>query len=127
MSHGSQSGVPQKKGGSYSRARHRAAAHDSAHADGGEHALPEPPAHTLIPRGTVPLITTDAELAQLIAHLREVGSFAYDSEFIGEMSYVPKLCLIQVATVTKVALIDPLAKIDLGPFWQLLADPSVLK
>ena len=111
----------------YSRSRHRAAAHDSAHADGASHDLPEPPSHPLIPRGPVPLIASDAELAQLIAHLREIGAFAYDSEFIGEMSYVPKLCLIQVATSQRVALIDPLATIDLNPFWHLLADPSVLK
>jgi ribonuclease D len=122
----SKSGPP-RKGGSYSRSRHRAAAHDSAHADDASHDLAEPPSHPLIPRGHVPLVETDADLAQLIAHLREAGSFAYDSEFIGEMSYVPKLCLIQVATTTQVALIDPIAKIDLNPFWHLLADPSVLK
>lgn len=126
MSQGSKSGPP-RKGGSYSRARHRAAAHDSAHADDAAHDHAEPPAHPLIPRGPVPLVTTDAELADLIAHLRAAGSFAYDSEFIGEMSYVPKLCLIQVATTTQVALIDPLAGVDLEPFWRLLADPAVLK
>lgn len=111
----------------YSRSRHRAAAHDSAHLDDVAHAEHEPPVHPLIPRGPVPLVTSDAGLAELIDHLRAAGTFAYDSEFIGELSYVPKLCLIQVATTTRVALIDPLAKLDLKPFWHLLADASVLK
>ncbi len=110
----------------YTRSRHRSMSHDTAHAD--ENAPHhEPPAHPLISRGPVPLIATDAQLAALIAELRAAGSFAYDSEFIGELSYVPKLCLIQVATSAQVSLIDPLAKIDLNPFWHLLADPSVEK
>jgi len=75
----------------------------------------------------VPLIQTNAELATLISTLRAAGSFAYDSEFIGELSYLPKLCLIQVATAAQVSLIDPIADIDLTPFWNLLADPSVEK
>ncbi|HEY0007288.1 MAG TPA: hypothetical protein VGB55_01065, partial [Tepidisphaeraceae bacterium] len=109
------------------RARHRQRAHDEAHADedpGAE--LPVPDA-VVAPRGRAELLTTDAAVSELIAHLRQVGSFAYDSEFIGESSYHPFLCLIQVATTERVALIDPLAEIDLQPFWQLLCDPSVEK
>jgi len=119
-------GPPSEPRTPYSRSRHRSANHHSAHADEAA-SHPEPPAHALIPRGVVPLIQTDADLAELIAHLKASGSFAYDSEFIGELSYVPKLCLIQVATTTCVALIDPLADLDLNPFWHLLADPSVEK
>ncbi len=116
-----------RRHGGYSRGRHRDAAHDSAHAGESAPDMPAPPNHPLIPREAATLIDTDAGLSALIAHLRDAGSFAYDSEFIGELSYVPKLCLIQVATTSRVALIDPLAKIDLTPFWRLLADPTVLK
>src|SRR5262249_48948952 len=49
------------------------------------------------------------------------------SEFIGELTYVPKLCVIQVATTERVELIDPLADIDLTPFWELIADETVEK
>jgi ribonuclease D len=73
------------------------------------------------------MVASDAQLAELIAHLRDVGSFAYDSEFIGELTYIPKLCLIQVATSKRIALIDPLAGVELRPFWELLADGSVEK
>jgi ribonuclease D len=73
------------------------------------------------------LITQQAQLLELLNHLRAVGSFAYDSEFIGELTYVPKLCLVQTATPDRVALIDPLAELNLTPFWELIADQSVEK
>jgi ribonuclease D len=110
------------------RANHRAKAHSAAHGDEAPE-TPETPIaeHPLIPRGPAPLITTDADLAALIERLRSATVVAYDSEFIGELSYFPKLCVIQVASASEVALIDPLADIDLKPFWELLADPAVEK
>jgi ribonuclease D len=73
------------------------------------------------------LITRQDELAELLDSLRKAGSFAYDSEFIGELTYLPRLCLIQAASSTRVGLIDPLADLDVRPFWELVADPSVEK
>src|SRR5688572_21285979 len=113
-------------GGGYSRAAHRARSHAAAHGEGVTETVDAAP-HPDAPRGAAPLLTSDRELAELIAHLRAVGSFAYDSEFIGELTYYPKLCVIQVASRERVALIDPLADLDLTPFWELLADPAVEK
>jgi ribonuclease D len=75
------------------------------------------------------LLTTPARLAELCDHLRSAGTFAYDTEFIGETTYHPILCLIQVATTERVEMIDPqvLDRQALLPFWQLLADPSLEK
>jgi ribonuclease D len=112
---------------SYSRSMHRARSHDSAHAEGNNHEPARVPDHPLVAPGDAELVATDAGLAELLDHLRDAGSFAYDSEFIGELSYHPKLCLIQVASATRVALIDPLAETDLTPFWELLCDPAVEK
>lgn len=81
----------------------------------------------MVPGGQGELITTQNGLSKLIQQLRSAGSFAYDSEFIGEMTYLPKLCLIQVASARHIALIDPLASIDLTPFWELICDPDVEK
>ena len=110
----------------YSRSMHRSRSHESAHA---ETALPEAkiPQHPLIPRNSAELIATQDGLAALIGELRAAGRFAYDSEFIGELTYRPKLCLIQVASSQRVSLIDPLVELDLSQFWELICDPSIEK
>src|SRR5436309_1725137 len=108
----------------YARSQHRARQHADAHADAHD---VEPHGHDGrvsnlpgVPRGDAVLISTNDALAELLAQLRAAGSFAYDSEFIGELTYVPKLCLVQVATSERVALIDPLAGVDLKPFWEII-------
>src|SRR5215208_4533943 len=105
---------------------YRARSHESAHAlDQGKPAvIPDLP---LVPKNQPGLLSTASEVEELIAHLRAEGRFAYDSEFIGELTYHPKICVIQVATASRVALIDALAETDLKPFWELIADPSLEK
>jgi ribonuclease D len=73
------------------------------------------------------LVQTQALLDTVVGRLREAKTFAYDTEFIGEMSYRPNVCLIQVATDDYVGLIDPLSGIDLTPFWELMCDPALFK
>lgn len=106
---------------------YRARSHVSAHANGETRPSGAIPEHPLIPRNRAELIGTPGPLRELIEHVRSVGSFAYDSEFIGELSYHPKLCLIQVATSQRVALIDTLVDLDLSEFWELIADVQVEK
>lgn len=112
----------------YSRSQYRAQSHDAGHAT-EEHVPDEsgPSHHALAPRGPASVVTTQDGLTDLVAHLRQSGSFGYDSEFIGELTYIPKLCVIQVASATRVGLIDPLADLDLREFWELIADPAVEK
>jgi ribonuclease D len=110
------------------RSRYRQRAHAEAHAD--ETPIPDADIPDGVPafKGKPELITTNDALAKLIEHLRAAGSFAYDSEFIGESSYHPLLCLLQTATVDHVGLIDPIAEgLDLTPFWELLADDKIEK
>jgi ribonuclease D len=82
-----------------------------------------------LPAAPDALVQTPEALAGVCDHLRAAKRFAFDTEFIGENTYHPILCLIQVATEEKVDLIDPLAmsKADLQPFWKLLADPALEK
>ncbi|MGB7160498.1 MAG: HRDC domain-containing protein [Tepidisphaeraceae bacterium] len=112
----------------YARSQYRAKSHDEGHA-ADEHAPDESGRahHALAPRGPASVVTTQDALSELVAHLRESRSFGYDSEFIGELTYIPKLCVIQVASATRVALIDPLAGLELREFWELLCDPMVEK
>lgn len=109
------------------RSAHRSRSHETAHAEEAAPTTGRNMDHPLVPRGTPALVTSDEQLAELIDHLRSTGRFAYDSEFIGELTYVPKLCLIQVASAARIALIDPLAELNLDPFWELIADPAIEK
>ena len=72
-----------------------------------------------------PLIRTEAGLADLAAHLRDSGRFAFDTEFVSESTFEPILCLVQVATRERVAAVDPLALGDLDIFWDVVHDPAV--
>ncbi len=71
------------------------------------------------------IITTPAQLGRLVEHLRASGRFALDTEFVSEDTFEPILCLLQLATRERLAVIDPLAVRDLGPLWDLVIDPSV--
>ncbi len=52
---------------------------------------------------------------------------AIDTEFIRENTYYPVLCLIQIASDTFSAIIDPLSEIDMEPVWELLSNEKILK
>jgi ribonuclease D len=82
-----------------------------------------------LPHAPSQLIATPEALATVCQHLRAAGTFAFDTEFIGENTYQPILCLIQVATRERVELIDPMAisREGMRPFWDLLADESLEK
>ena len=52
---------------------------------------------------------------------------AIDTEFIRENTYYPILCLIQIASNSFSAVIDPLSEIDLEPVWEILSNKNILK
>ncbi|HWA61565.1 MAG TPA: ribonuclease D [Caulobacteraceae bacterium] len=73
-------------------------------------------------------ITTTAELAAFCDRIKGQPFVAVDTEFMRETTYWPKLCLIQAATPTDEAVIDPLAAdIDLEPFLEVLRDETIEK
>jgi ribonuclease D len=71
------------------------------------------------------LITNASQLRDLVAHVRTLGRFGFDTEFVSEETFEPVLCLIQVMTAERLAVIDPQAVPDLGPFWELVHDPEL--
>ena len=52
---------------------------------------------------------------------------AVDTEFIRDSTYYPSLCLIQIAGINFAGAIDPLAKLDMSPIWELLLNKNILK
>ncbi len=96
-------------------------------------ALPDQPPnrvhfkHDLVPQSPPQWINTPQALQTLLDHIRSIGRCTYDTEFIGEETYHTRLCLVQLATAERIAVIDALADLDLTGVWQLLADEQVLK
>ncbi len=73
-------------------------------------------------------LTTPQELTQLLTELSGAPFIALDTEFRREDTYLPKLCLVQLATPTGLWLLDALA-LELTPLWRQLnqsATPIVL-
>ena len=74
------------------------------------------------------MIETTADLAAACKELAKSDFITIDTEFLRETTFWPELCLIQMASPTVEVLVDPLAKdIDLAPFFELMANPDVLK
>ncbi|HEY7159553.1 MAG TPA: HRDC domain-containing protein [Gemmataceae bacterium] len=70
------------------------------------------------------IVTQPEELVACCAELAACSCFGFDTEFVGEDTYHPSLCLVQVATPDCLFLIDPLTTGPLDAFWQLVVDPS---
>ncbi len=76
----------------------------------------------------IPIISTSSDLAETCRQLAKSEFVAVDTEFMRQSTYWPNLCLIQLAGPDVEAVVDPLAdKIDLAPFFALMADPNVVK
>ena len=74
------------------------------------------------------LIITTQQLEDAIAAFVGSDFVCVDTEFIRETTFWPELCLIQMATATHSAIVDPLSKaLDLAPFFALMADTTVTK
>jgi ribonuclease D len=72
------------------------------------------------------IVTLPEELAPCCDYLASCRRFGFDTEFVGEDTYHPRLCLVQVATAERLILIDPLTAGPLDAFWKLVVDPANL-
>jgi ribonuclease D len=72
------------------------------------------------------IVAQPEELAACCTHLASSPHFGFDTEFVGEQTYHPRLCLIQVATPEKLYLIDPVTVGPLDRFWDVVVDPAHL-
>ncbi len=107
------------------RSRLRKASHDAAHhpeAESGTEAIPDLPG---VFRGRATVVSDESQMTQMLEALQAAGTFAFDTEFIGEASYRPQTCLVQIATSDAVWLVDPIAGFDIEPVFRLVADPNI--
>ena len=66
-----------------------------------------------------------ADVEAFAAEARSEGRLALDTEFVWERTYSPVPCLLQLATANRLAVLDPLEDVDVGPISRLVADPAV--
>jgi ribonuclease D len=75
-----------------------------------------------------PLVTDTETLTALCERLAQADFVTVDTEFMRESTYYPDLCLVQLASPTEAAAIDPKAPdLDLAPMLKLLVEDEVLK
>lgn len=72
-------------------------------------------------------IDTPAQLETFYQENKEVPWLCFDTEFVGEKRYWPRLCLIQVATEKGNYLIDPFQCGKLDLFLALMEDAKICK
>lgn len=77
-----------------------------------------------MPERPVQFVSTRPQLLPLLEALERAEHVALDTEFVGEGTYEPILCLVQVATTEGIWIVDPLASLDLSAFWQLVTAPE---
>ena len=89
------------------------------------------PAHNLSYKDPMtelpPVITSSKDLRKACDLLSRQPFVTVDTEFMRQTTYRPKLCLIQMAAPGSEYIADPLAGIDLTPFYALMANETVLK
>jgi ribonuclease D len=74
------------------------------------------------------LITTTESLAATCQRLAQHPFVTVDTEFLRETTFWPKVCVIQLASDDEAVAVDTLAEgLDLTPFFDLMANPDVVK
>src|SRR5262245_5625242 len=71
------------------------------------------------------VITSSTEFDDLCKQIAAEKRLAFDAECVRQHSYQPEVCVVRVATDSFQAIVDPLAGLDIRPFWELVADPSI--
>ena len=68
------------------------------------------------------LIEDQDAFGELCEHIRSAGVVAFDTEFVSEHTYLPELCLLQLATPERSVAVDPYRVRDLSAWWEIMAD-----
>src|SRR4029078_3274196 len=70
-------------------------------------------------------VTSAEALGPLLEAARAECRCAIDTECVWERTYAPRLCLVQIATSARLAVVDPIEGAPLAPGSALMADPAV--
>ena len=73
------------------------------------------------------IINTRSQLLDVTDHLKKEKVIAFDMEADSMFHFREKVCLLQLATQSMSAIIDPLAIRDMSPLKPIFADPEIKK
>ena len=74
------------------------------------------------------LISTTKELTAACRRLGTHPFITVDTEFLRETTFWPRLCVVQIASEEEAVAVDAMAEgLDLGPFFELMADNRLTK
>jgi ribonuclease D len=74
------------------------------------------------------LIATTNDLAAACRRFAEHAFVTVDTEFLRETTFWPRLCVVQIASESEAVAVDAMADgLDLGPFFELMANPTLTK
>ena len=78
-------------------------------------------------KDNIHFIDDQNDFDQLMTRLAKVDYIGFDTEFVGERTYLPILCLLQVVHERDIYLIDTLSIRNLQAFLDIVAGDAVLK
>ncbi|WP_092051009.1 ribonuclease D [Planctomicrobium piriforme] len=71
------------------------------------------------------LITTQSDFQDLCDQIRTAGLVAFDTEFVSETFYRPRLCLLQFSLANGACFgVDPFLVDDLSEWWEIMTDET---
>jgi ribonuclease D len=73
------------------------------------------------------LLEQQQDFNQVMRGLASAAWIGFDTEFVGEKTFVPVLCLLQIVAEKHIYLVDTLRIRDLSDFLQLIENPNILK
>ena len=85
---------------------------------------PVSPSLRSIDRVNYKVVEQQDELLEFVEAVADAPLIGFDTEFVAEDCYQPDLCLLQISTRERVAIVDPKGCDDLHELWGLLTDPN---
>ena len=69
-------------------------------------------------------VDSQSGVATTVDAIGQTAVVGFDTEFVGDATYEPRLCLLQAAVEDRIFLIDPMSGLDLREFWLALTAPG---
>lgn len=76
---------------------------------------------------SVHFLEKQSDFDRIMQSIADAEWIGFDTEFVGEKTYIPVLCLLQIIANDNIYLVDTLQITDLSSFLDIVEDPKVLK